>query len=154
MSKYSMKVKGKEIGPVPNSMLPLTLWMDTPTNVTNYTKTETGPEEINKVNMGVGFYSKGAATPQSILTGLVTCVDTVLPLRAVRSAEKWVNNYYELQHSSLIRSRDTLRTISQVEPVCVQHSGWGTDTIFTSKEQIDTFIQQAEAKNIQLGSVS
>jgi hypothetical protein len=97
MAKYSMKVKGKEIGPAELYAPPHT--MDgKPTNVTTYTKTETGPEEINKVNMGVGFYSKGNY-PQSILTGLVRCVDTVLPLRAVRSAEKWVNNYYELQHS-------------------------------------------------------
>jgi hypothetical protein len=37
------------------------------------------------------------------------------------------------------------RTTSPVDPVC--GSGWGTGTsIFTSKEQIDTFIQQAEQR--------
>jgi hypothetical protein len=95
MAKYSMKVKGKEIGPAELYAPPHT--MDgKPTNVTTYTKTETGPEEINKVNMGVGFYSKGNYPPVNPY-GLVRCVDTVLPLRAVRSAEKWVNNYYELR---------------------------------------------------------
>jgi hypothetical protein len=114
MAKYSMKVKGKEIGPAELYAPPHT--MDgKPTNVTTYTKTETGPEEINKVNMGVGFYSKGNY-PQSILTGLVRCVDTVLPLRAVRSAGKWVNNYYELR-SLFKRFRGTSRTTSPVEPL-------------------------------------
>jgi hypothetical protein len=62
MAKYSMKVKGKEIGPAELYAPPHT--MDgKPTNVTTYTKTETGPEEINKVNMGVGFYSKGNYPP-------------------------------------------------------------------------------------------
>jgi hypothetical protein len=62
MAKHSMKVKGKEIGPAKVYAPPHT--MDgQPTNVTTYTKTETGEEAIDKVNMSTGFYSKGNYPP-------------------------------------------------------------------------------------------
>jgi hypothetical protein len=70
-------------------------------------------------------------------------VDTVLPLRAVRSAGKWVNNYYELQHSV-----DTIQGYVENDfPSGTFASSTGSGTsIFTSKEQIDTFIEQAEQR--------
>ena len=62
MAKHSMKVKGKEIGPAKVYAPPHT--MDgQPTNVTTYTKTETGAEAIDKINMSSGFYSKGNYAP-------------------------------------------------------------------------------------------
>ena len=58
MDKYSMKIKGKEVGPAEVYAPPHT--MDgKPTNVATYTKTESGPEAMDKLNMSSGFYSKG-----------------------------------------------------------------------------------------------
>jgi hypothetical protein len=58
MAKHSMKVKGKEIGPAKVYAPPHT--MDgQPTNVTTYTKTETGAEAIDKLNMSSGFLQQG-----------------------------------------------------------------------------------------------
>jgi hypothetical protein len=69
MAKHSMKVKGKEIGPAKVYAPPHT--MDgQPTNVTTYTKTETGAEAIDKINMSSGFTAR-ATTLRSILMGLV-----------------------------------------------------------------------------------
>ena len=62
MAKYSMKVKGKEIGPAEVYAPPHTM-AGQPTNVTTYTKTETGEEAIDKVNMSSGFYGKGNYPP-------------------------------------------------------------------------------------------
>jgi hypothetical protein len=62
MAKHSMKVKGKEIGPAKVYAPPHT--MDgRPTNVATYTKTESGPEAMDKLNMSTGFYSKGNYAP-------------------------------------------------------------------------------------------
>ena len=62
MAKHSMKVKGKEIGPAEVYAPPHT--MDgRPTNVATYTKTESGPEAMDKLNMSTGFYSKGNYAP-------------------------------------------------------------------------------------------
>ena len=62
MAKHSMKVKGKEIGPAKVYAPPHT--MDgQPTNVATYTKTESGPEAMDKLNMSSGFYSKGNYAP-------------------------------------------------------------------------------------------
>jgi hypothetical protein len=62
MAKYSMKVKGKEVGPAEVYAPPHT--MDgKPTNVAAYTKTETGKEAMDKLNMSSGFYSKGNYPP-------------------------------------------------------------------------------------------
>jgi hypothetical protein len=62
MAKYSMKVKGKEVGPAEVYAPPHT--MDgKPTNVATYTKTESGPEAMDKLNMSSGFYSKGNYAP-------------------------------------------------------------------------------------------
>ncbi len=62
MAKYSMKVKGKEIGPAELYAPPHT--MDgMATSVATYTKTETGAEAMDKLNMATGFYSKGNYPP-------------------------------------------------------------------------------------------
>jgi hypothetical protein len=62
MAKYSMKIKGKEVGPAEVYAPPHT--MDgKPTNVATYTKTESGPEAMDKLNMSSGFYSKGNYAP-------------------------------------------------------------------------------------------
>ena len=62
MAKHSMKVKGKEIGPAEVYAVPHT--MDGKiTTVATYTKTETGPEAMDKPNMSTGFYSKGNYPP-------------------------------------------------------------------------------------------
>ncbi len=62
MAKYSMKVKGKEIGPAELYATPHT--MDgKATSVATYTKTETGAEAMDKLNMATGFYSKGNYPP-------------------------------------------------------------------------------------------
>jgi hypothetical protein len=62
MAKYSMKIKGKEVGPAEVYAPPHT--MDgQPTNVATYTKTETGKEAMAKLNMSTGFYSKGNYAP-------------------------------------------------------------------------------------------
>ena len=62
MAKHSMKVKGKEIGPAEVYAAPHTM-AGQPTNVTTYTKTETGEEAMAKLNMSTGFYSKGNYPP-------------------------------------------------------------------------------------------
>jgi hypothetical protein len=71
-------------------------------------------------------------------------VDTVLPLRAVRSAGKWVNNYYELQLTLFDTIQGYVENDFPSGPFA-SSTGSGT-SIFTSKEQIDTFIEQAEQR--------
>ena len=62
MAKYTMKIKGKEIGPAEVYATPHT--MDgKPTNAATYTKTETGAQAMDKENMSTGFYSKGNYPP-------------------------------------------------------------------------------------------
>ena len=53
MAKYSMKVKGKEIGPAEVYAPPHTM-QGTPTNVKTYQTTESGPEIVKKMNVSVG----------------------------------------------------------------------------------------------------
>jgi hypothetical protein len=62
MAKYSMKIKGKEVGPAEVYAPPHTM-EGKPTNVATYTKTESGPEAMDKLNMSSGFYSKGNYAP-------------------------------------------------------------------------------------------
>jgi hypothetical protein len=62
MAKYSMKVKGKEIGPAEVYAEPHT--MDgKPTNVNTYSTYETGAERMRKMNMAAGWISKGDYPP-------------------------------------------------------------------------------------------
>jgi hypothetical protein len=70
-------------------------------------------------------------------------VDTVLPLRAVRSAGKWVNNYYELQRS--VQYDPGVRENDFPSGTFASSTGSGTSS-FTAKQQIDTFITQAEQR--------
>jgi hypothetical protein len=62
MAKFSMKVKGKEIGPAETYAAPHTM-SGQPTNVNTYTQAEPGKDAINKMNMAVGGYSKGNYPP-------------------------------------------------------------------------------------------
>lgn len=62
MAKYSMKVKGKEIGPAsvyaePHSM------SGKATNVNTYQKEKSGAECMNEMNISVGGISKGNTKP-------------------------------------------------------------------------------------------
>lgn len=62
MAKYSMKVKGKEIGPAEVYAEPHT--MDAKkTNVDTYMSHETGAQCLNKMNMASAFISKGSYSP-------------------------------------------------------------------------------------------
>jgi hypothetical protein len=77
MAKHSMKVKGKEIGPAKVYAPPHTMDGKS-TNVTTYTKTESGPEAMDKLNMSTGFYSKGNYPPVNpygvgVMRGLWCC---------------------------------------------------------------------------------
>lgn len=62
MAKYSMKVKGKEIGPASVYAEPHTM-SGKSTNVNTYQKEKTGAECMNEMNISVGGISKGNAKP-------------------------------------------------------------------------------------------
>lgn len=62
MAKYSMKVKGKEIGPASVYAEPHTM-SGKPTNVNTYQTTKTGAECMNEMNISVGGISKGNTKP-------------------------------------------------------------------------------------------
>jgi hypothetical protein len=62
MAKYSMKVKGKEIGPADVYAPPHTM-TGKDTNIETYSKYETGAQVMNKMNMSVGNISKGDYPP-------------------------------------------------------------------------------------------
>jgi hypothetical protein len=62
MAKYSMKVKGKEIGPADVYAPPHTM-TGKDTNIETYSKYETGAQVMNKLNMSVGNISKGDYPP-------------------------------------------------------------------------------------------
>ena len=62
MAKYSMKVKGKEIGPADVYAPPHTM-TGKDTNIETYSKYETGAQAMNKMNMSVGNISKGDYPP-------------------------------------------------------------------------------------------
>ena len=62
MAKYSMKVKGKEIGPAEVYAEPHT--MDAKkTNADTYSGYKTGKECLNEMNISAGFVSKGTYAP-------------------------------------------------------------------------------------------
>jgi len=62
MAKYSMKVKGKEIGPAEVYAEPHT--MDgKQTNVNTYSVYKTGAEVMREMNISVGGISKGNYSP-------------------------------------------------------------------------------------------
>ena len=62
MAKYSMKVKGKEIGPASVYAEPHTM-SGKSTNVNTYQKEKTGAECMNEMNISVGGISKGNTKP-------------------------------------------------------------------------------------------
>ena len=62
MAKYSMKVKGKEIGPADVYAPPHTM-TGKDTNAQTYSHYETGATEMAKMNMSVGNISKGDYAP-------------------------------------------------------------------------------------------
>lgn len=62
MAKYSMKVKGKEIGPAEVYAEPHTM-QGQPTNVNTYNKYKTGKDCMNEMNISAGFVSKGNYAP-------------------------------------------------------------------------------------------
>jgi hypothetical protein len=62
MAKYSMKVKGKEIGPAEIYAAPHTM-SGKDTNINTYSKYETGAQEMDKMNMASGLVSKGNYPP-------------------------------------------------------------------------------------------
>jgi hypothetical protein len=62
MAKYSMKVKGKEIGPASIYAEPHTM-EGKATNVDTYSGYETGAERMRKMNMSAGWISKGDYAP-------------------------------------------------------------------------------------------
>lgn len=64
MAKYSMKVKGKEIGPAEIYAEPHTM-KGKPTNVKTYSNQETGAECMDKMNMSVAGISKGSYPPDN-----------------------------------------------------------------------------------------
>jgi hypothetical protein len=88
MAKYSMKVKGKEVGPAEVYAPPHT--MDgKPTNVATYSKTESGAKrQWTRLNMSLVFTAR-ATTLRSILMELVSCGVMALLPRVARSAGKW-----------------------------------------------------------------
>lgn len=62
MAKFSMKVKGKEIGPAEIYAAPHT--MDAKqTNVDTYSGYTPGSKEMESMNLGVGMVSKGNYKP-------------------------------------------------------------------------------------------
>ena len=62
MAKYTMKVKGKEIGPADVYAPPHTM-SGKDTNVQTYSKYETGAQCMDSLNMSVGGISKGNYAP-------------------------------------------------------------------------------------------
>jgi len=62
MAKYSMKVKGKEIGPAEVYSPPHTM-SGKDTNVQTYMKQKTGAQIVDEINMSVGGISKGNYAP-------------------------------------------------------------------------------------------
>ena len=62
MAKYSMKVKGKEIGPAELYAPPHTMTAKN-VDVQTYSTYKTGREVIDKMNMSVGGLSKGVYPP-------------------------------------------------------------------------------------------
>jgi hypothetical protein len=87
MAKHSMKVKGKEIGPAKVYAPPHTMDGKS-TNVTTYSKTESGAKAMDEINMSTGFYSKGNYPPVNPYgTGVMRGM-ALLP-RVARSAGKW-----------------------------------------------------------------
>ena len=62
MAKYSMKVKGKEIGPAELYAPPHTM-SGKDTNVNTYSTYETGAQCMTKMNISVGGISKGNYAP-------------------------------------------------------------------------------------------
>jgi len=62
MAKYSMKVKGKEIGPAEVYAPPHTM-EGKDTNAQTYSNYETGAEVMTKMNFSVGGISKGNYAP-------------------------------------------------------------------------------------------
>jgi hypothetical protein len=62
MAKFSMKVKGKEIGPAEIYAAPHTMSGES-TNVNTYSQYKTGTEVSNNMNMSVGGLSKGNYKP-------------------------------------------------------------------------------------------
>ena len=62
MAKYSMKVKGKEIGPAEIYAPPHTM-TGKDTNVDTYSVSTSGAKEMESMNVGVGMVSKGNYKP-------------------------------------------------------------------------------------------
>jgi len=62
MAKYSMKVKGKEIGPAELYAPPHTM-QGKPVNVDTYMPVASGAQAVDKINMSTGYYSKGNYPP-------------------------------------------------------------------------------------------
>ena len=62
MAKYSMKVKGKEIGPADIYAPPHTM-TGKDTNVDTYSVSVSGAKEMESMNLGVGMVSKGNYKP-------------------------------------------------------------------------------------------
>ena len=62
MAKYTMKVKGKEIGPAEVYAPPHTM-SGKDTNVQTYSRYETGAQYVDSLNMSVGGISKGNYAP-------------------------------------------------------------------------------------------
>jgi hypothetical protein len=62
MAKFSMKLKGKEVGSAAVYAEPHTM-QGTPTNVNTYQKTTTGAECMNEMNISVAGISKGNTKP-------------------------------------------------------------------------------------------
>jgi hypothetical protein len=62
MAKFSMKVKGKEIGPASTYAAPHTMEGKS-TEVQTYSGYKTGAEVMNEMNMSTGGISKGNYAP-------------------------------------------------------------------------------------------
>lgn len=62
MAKYSMKMKGKEVGPAEVYAPPHTM-SGKDVDVQTFLKYETGAQAMDKFNMSTGFYSKGNYPP-------------------------------------------------------------------------------------------
>lgn len=62
MAKYSMKMKGKEVGPAEVYAPPHTM-SGKDVDVQTFLKYETGAQAMDKLNMSTGFYSKGNYPP-------------------------------------------------------------------------------------------
>ena len=62
MAKYSMKVKGKEVGPAEVYAPPHTMEGED-TNVNTHSNYETGAQCMTKMNVSVGGISKGNYAP-------------------------------------------------------------------------------------------